>query len=210
MTLQIFKSNFLAKSEASRESMRRATFTPPYHHISGRPFETYNPATPNSPTQQVQMAKAAVLRCRVVAQLCLVPFLLEYFEIIDGQPPLQPLQTLFFFSALLFGHTFLISTIPGLSKPKTENLSLAGPCICSHLGSSLGFSFLLFVFLSISTSDAGALLLLSTTTNPCGRANSRSRQLPRPRPRRRRHSRRRCPRDPCCRRLPWPLLGGRS
>ena len=29
--------------------MRRATFTPPYHHISGRPFETYNPATPNSP-----------------------------------------------------------------------------------------------------------------------------------------------------------------
>ena len=49
MTLQIFKSNFLAKSEASRESMRRATFIPPYHHISGRPFETYNPATPNSP-----------------------------------------------------------------------------------------------------------------------------------------------------------------
>ena len=31
MTLQIFKSIFLAKSEASRESMRRATFTPPYH-----------------------------------------------------------------------------------------------------------------------------------------------------------------------------------
>ena len=29
MTLQRFKSNFFAKSEASRESMRRATLTPP-------------------------------------------------------------------------------------------------------------------------------------------------------------------------------------
>ena len=49
MTLQIFQSDFFAKSEASRESMRRATFTPPYHHLSGRLIETYNPATPNSP-----------------------------------------------------------------------------------------------------------------------------------------------------------------
>ena len=49
MTLQRFKSIFCSKSAASRESMRRATFTPPYHHTSGRPFETCNPATPNSP-----------------------------------------------------------------------------------------------------------------------------------------------------------------
>jgi len=140
MALQRFKSNFLAKSEASRESMRRATFTPPYHHISGRPFETYNPATPNSPTQQVQMAKAAVLRCRVVAQLCLVPFLLEYFEIIDGQPPLQPLQTLF----LLFGPSFR-SHLSHLDYPwtfKTENRKTF-TCGSLHLQPSRLLSWLL-------------------------------------------------------------------
>ena len=49
MTLQRFKSNNLAKFEASRESMRRATFTPPYHHTSGRPFETYDLTTQNNP-----------------------------------------------------------------------------------------------------------------------------------------------------------------
>ena len=48
MTLQRFKSKFFAKSEASRESMRRATFTPPYHHLSGRLFETYNQITQNT------------------------------------------------------------------------------------------------------------------------------------------------------------------
>ena len=48
MTLQRFKSIFFSKSEASRESMRRATFTPPYHHTSGRPFETYNQITQNT------------------------------------------------------------------------------------------------------------------------------------------------------------------
>ena len=54
MALQRFKSNFLAKSEPSRESMRRATFTPPYHHTSGLPFETYDLTTQNSPNRALK------------------------------------------------------------------------------------------------------------------------------------------------------------